>query len=341
LTTLPTVNTLDDVRAILKNLPGPDAEAEGKAAEREPQLTKPAGSLSRLEEISGWLSAWQGQHPPSMDNPQARVFAGNHGVTAQGVSAFPAEVTFQMVANFQHGGAAINQLCKAFGTKLDVVALELDNPTKDFSQEPAMSDAECAAAIRAGMEAVDESADVLCLGEMGIGNTTSAAAIAHALYGETAAFWTGPGTGVEGDALTNKAKVIEKSVALHKTAMTDGLEILRCIGGRELAAIVGAVIGARLKRVPVMLDGYICTAAVAPLMALNETVLDHCMVAHISAEPGHITLIKKLGKMALLDFGMRLGEASGAALAVGILKGAVACHVGMATFAEAGVSDKD
>ncbi len=336
-----TITMLDDVRSILKNLPDASATAAAAAAEREPQLTKPEGSLGRLEEISGWLSAWQGSHPPKLDNPQVRVFAGNHGITAQGVSAFPAEVTFQMVANFEHGGAAINQLSKAFGATLSVVPLELENPTKDFSQEPAMSDAECAAAIQAGMDAVDENADVLCLGEMGIGNTTPAAAIAHALYGETAAFWTGPGTGVQGDALTHKADVIGHSVALHKDAMTDGLEVLRCVGGRELAAIAGAVIAARLKQVPVLLDGYICTAATAPLKAMNAAALDHCRVAHVSAEPGHIKLLEKIEQQGLLDLGMRLGEASGAALALGLLKGAVACHTGMATFAEAGVSEKD
>lgn len=333
-------NSLDDVRALLAKLPGPDLAAKAKADEREPQLTKPGGSLGRLETLSAWLSAWQGRHPPRLENPHCRVFAGNHGVAALGVSAFPAEVTVQMVANFQAGGAAINQLCKAFGTSLNVVALDLDRPTADFTQGPAMSEAEGVAAIRAGMDSVPEGADVLCLGEMGIANTTSASALAMALFGGQATDWTGPGTGVEGAALANKAKVVAAGVARHKDQARDGLDLLCRLGGRELAAIAGAVLAARLKRVPVLLDGFICTAGAATLFAVNAAALDHAQVAHVSAEPAHRALAAKLKQTPLLDLGLRLGEASGAALAVAILKAAVACHTGMATFAQAGVSDK-
>jgi nicotinate-nucleotide--dimethylbenzimidazole phosphoribosyltransferase len=340
-TTLPTIDTLDSVRTILENLPAPDRSAAEKAAAREPQLTKPAGSLGRLEELSAWLCTWQGRHPPRMDNPAACVFAGNHGVTDQGVSAFPAEVTAQMVANFEAGGAAVNQLCRAFGVDLRVEALELERPTRDLSRVPAMDDAECAAAIAFGMNAVNPEADVICLGEMGIGNTTAAAAIGLALFGGDAALWTGPGTGVAGEALAHKTRIVAEAVNLHGNAMTDGLEVLRHVGGRELAAIVGAVIGARLSRVPVLLDGYICTAAAAALAAAAPGSLDHCQVAHVSAEPGHRVLVERIGKVALMDMGMRLGEASGAVLAVGLLKAAVACHTGMATFADAGVSDRE
>jgi nicotinate-nucleotide--dimethylbenzimidazole phosphoribosyltransferase len=338
---LPAVRRLDDIRRLLAALPGPDATAAARAAEREPQLTKPRGSLGRLEELSAWLAAWQGRHPPRMERPRALVFAGNHGVAARGVSAFPAEVTVQMVANFRRGGAAINQICRAFGTELEVHALDLDRPTADFTAAPAMDESECVAAFTAGMAAADAAADVLCLGEMGIANTTAAAAVCHAVYGETAEFWTGPGTGVAGPALANKTVVIAEGVARHRVAMTDGLEVLRCVGGRELAAIAGAVVAARLRRVPVLLDGFVSTAAAAPLAAVAPAALDHCQVAHCSAEPGHRRLADRLGKRPLFDLGMRLGEASGAALAVAVLKGAVACHAGMATFAEAGVSDKD
>ena len=341
MTTPPIIETLDSVRTLLESLPGPDQSATEKAAAREPQLTKPAGSLGRLEELSGWLSAWQGRHPPRMENPTAWVFAGNHGVTAQGVSAFPAEVTAQMVGNFEAGGAAVNQLCRTFGVDLRVEALELDRPTRDFHQAPAMDDTECAAAIAFGMNAVDPDADVVCLGEMGIGNTTAAAAVGLALFGGDAALWTGPGTGVAGEALAHKTRVVAEAVTLHGAAMTDGLEVLRHLGGRELAAIVGAVIGARLSRVPVLLDGFICTAAAATLAAAAPGSLDHCQVAHLSAEPGHRVLAERIGKAPLLDMGMRLGEASGAVLAVGLLKAAVACHTGMATFADAGVTDRE
>lgn len=338
---LPEVKSLDDVRAILAGLPGPDTQARDAAAEREPQLTKPPGALGRLEELAAWYCAWSGEHPPHLKRPRAHVFAGNHGVVAQGVSAYPAAVTAQMVANFMHGGAAINQLCTAMDAGLSVEEMDLDNPTRDFTNAPAMDDADCAEAIAFGMTVVEDDSDVVCLGEMGIGNTTAAAAICHALYGGTAADWTGPGTGVEGAALSNKARVVGDGVARHKTVMTDGLEVLRCLGGREMAAIVGAVIGARLKRVPVLLDGYVSTAAAAPLESMVKGALDHCQIGHVSAEPAHIRLIEALGKKPILDLGMRLGEGTGAMLAVGVLKGAVACHTGMATFAEAGVSDKD
>ncbi len=332
------ISSVSDIEALLSRLPGPDQSAAAAWAARDPQLTKPPGALGRLEELSCWLAAWQGRHPPTLERPRARVFAGNHGVAALGVSAFPAEVTVQMVANFQHGGAAINQLCRCFGTELKVKALDLDRPTADFTQGPAMTEAEFAAAFQAGMDSVPADTDVLAVGEMGIGNTTPAAAIPCALYGGAATEWTGRGTGVDDPGLARKAEVVEAGVRLHRGQSP--LEILRCLGGRELAAMAGAVLAARLKRVPVLLDGYVCTAAAAALEAARPGALDHCQVAHVSVEPGHRRLLERLGKVALLDLGMRLGEASGAALAVGILKGAVACHAGMATFAEAGVSDK-
>jgi nicotinate-nucleotide--dimethylbenzimidazole phosphoribosyltransferase len=329
--------SLDQITALLSDLPERDEHAHAAWAAREPQLTKPAGALGRLEEISGWLSAWQGRHPPRLETPHCVVFAGNHGVAARGVSAFPAEVTAQMVANFQRGGAAINQLCRSFGTELSVVALELDRPTADFTQGPAMSEAEFVAAVNAGMAAVSPGTDLLCIGEMGIANTTAAAAVACALFGGAAEDWTGGGTGVVGEALRAKISVVGEAVALHRGAAP--LDLLRRLGGRELAAMAGAVLAARRQRVPVLLDGYVCTAAAAVLDVARPGALDHCLVAHASAEPGHRRLLERIGQRPLLDFGMRLGEASGAALAVGLVRAAVACHTGMATFGEAGVAD--
>jgi len=332
---------METAREILADLPGPDDAAERTAAAREPRLTKPPGALGRLETLALWLAAWQGRHPPAIHTPRVLVFAGNHGVTAQGVSAYPADVTAQMVGNFQAGGAAVNQLCNAFGAELEVRALALDRPTGDFTKGPAMSDADCAAAMDAGFQAAKAEADVLCLGEMGIGNTSAAAAIAHALYGGRATDWTGPGTGVSGDALTRKAAVVADGVARHRDAMSDGLEVLRHLGGRELAAITGAVIGARLNRIPVLLDGYVSTVAAAVLEAIRPGALDHCQAAHVSAEPGHRLLLERLGRTPLLDLDMRLGEGTGAVLAIGLLKAAAACHAGMATFEDAGISGKD
>jgi len=334
----PVIQSLDDISKALQSLPGGDARAAAKASEREPQLAKPHGSLGRLEEISQWLCHWQGRHPPTMGAPKAQVFAGNHGVVGQGVSAFPAEVTAQMAANFEAGGAAVNQLCQAFGVGFSMDALSLDRPTGDFTQMPAMSEAECVDAFVFGMGTVNDGMDVLCLGEMGIGNTTSASALAMALFGGDAHDWTGAGTGVSGSALENKTNVVAKAVGLHKGP--DPLQVLRCLGGRELAAIAGAVLAARYRRVPVLLDGYVATAAAAPLEAACPGALDHCLVGHVSTEPGHRRLLEKLGLEPLLDLNMRLGEASGAVLAVALLKAAVACHTGMATFDEAAVSDK-
>ena len=332
--------TLEEMRAILRRQPGPDLEAGTAAAAREAQLTKPAGSLGRLEELSHWLATWQGRHPPTVNHPRTAVFAGNHGVAARGVSAYPAAVTVQMVQNFVHGGAAVNQLCKAVDADLRVYELALDEPTDDFTVGPAMTDEACATAMAYGMTAVETGVDLLADGEMGIGNTTSAAALCCALFGGTAAEWVGPGTGVAGETLQRKIAVVAEGVARHRGETSDPLELLRRLGGRELAAIVGAVIAARQGRVPVILDGYAATAAAAVLHAADPRALDHCIVAHRSAEPGHTRLLERLGKPPLLDLGMRLGEASGATLAIVLLKAAVACHTGMATFAEAGVSGK-
>ena len=336
----PHLRSLDDVRALMRALPGPDADAGAACTAREPGLTKPTGSLGRLEELSLWLCSWQGRHPPAANRVRARVFAANHGVAERGVSAYPQDVTAQMVANFEAGGAAINQLCGAFGVELQVQALDLERPTRDFTETPAMDEAECVEALRAGLAAAGPGADLLCLGEMGIANTTAAAALCHGLYGGEAALWAGPGTGLDRGGVAAKAAVVAEAVSFHGAALRDGLEVMRCLGGRELAAIAGAVIGARLSRVPVLLDGYCCTAAAAVLLGLNESALDHCQVGHASAEPGHRLLLEKIGKEPLLDLDMRLGEASGAVLAVAIVRAAAACHAGMATFEDAGVSDK-
>lgn len=330
--------TLDELRALLREMPTADKAAETGAAERNAQLTKPPGALGRLEELAQWYAGWRADARPWIEAPQVIVFAGNHGVAARGVSAFPPEVTVQMVANFQHGGAAINQLASVFGARMDVVALELDRPTADFTQGPAMSETDCVAALRAGWDAVDPAADLLVVGEMGIGNTTSAAAIASRLFGGAAADWTGRGTGVDGDALAAKTQVVADGVTRHRDA-SDGLDVLMRLGGRELAGMAGAMARARSLRIPVILDGFICTAAAACLERTQPGALDHCVAGHLSAEGAHARMLDALDKAPLLQLGLRLGEGSGAALAIGVLKGAVACHSGMATFAEAGVAD--
>ncbi len=331
---------LNEMRALLKKLPNENKEALEKVKNREAELTKPAGSLGKLEEISQWFASWQSECSPKIKRPRVAVFAGNHGVAAQGVSAFPPEVTMQMVANFQAGGAAVNQLCKINDAELRVYEMALDNPTEDFTKLPAMSEDECATAMAYGMMAVEDNIDILCLGEMGIANSTSAAAMSMALYGGDAENWTGPGTGVSGDAFQNKVNVVDAGVKKHIASMNDGLDILRHLGGFELAAITGAVLAARMARIPVILDGYATTVAAAVLTTFDSSALDHCIVGHLSMEPAHIKLLDKLNKKPILEMNMRLGEASGAALALGIVKSAIACHTGMATFADAGVDNE-
>jgi nicotinate-nucleotide--dimethylbenzimidazole phosphoribosyltransferase len=334
--------TFDEMRRILRDLPGPDLEAQTHVVRRQTELTKPPGSLGRLEELAEWLACWQGRAQPRIERPRVAVFAGTHGVARRGVSAYPPEVTQQMVKNFLNGGAAINQLAGAIDADLRIYELDLDHPTEDFTKGPAMSEARVANAMAYGMMAAEPGIDILCLGEMGIANTTAAATLCAALFGGTGEDWAGPGTGVQGPALANKIAVIDEALARHRDAIAarDPLTLLASVGGEELAAIAGAIVAARMGRIPVLLDGYACTAAAAVLFVADRHALDHCKVAHRSAEPGHRRLLDTIGQRPLLDMDMRLGEASGAALAVPILKAAAACHNGMATFAEAGVSGK-
>ncbi len=329
------------IAAAAHSLPICDSASVAAATYHDADLTKPAGALARLEDCIRHLAGWQQRAVPRLDAVAILIFAGNHGVTARGVSAYPAEVTVQMVANFQRGGAAINQLAKLHGATLSVTPLDLDTPTHDFTTAPAMDEAAFLAAMNRGAAAVPAEADLVILGEMGIGNTTAAAAVTAALYGGDAASWVGPGTGVAGSALAAKISAVDAALKLHGDAMRDDpLEALRRVGGRELAALFGALLAARRNRIPVLLDGFVVGAAAAVLAKLTDDGLAHCMAGHVSAEPGHRRLLDALGMQPLLDLGMRLGEGSGAAVALGVLKAAVACHAGMATFSSAGVSNK-
>jgi nicotinate-nucleotide--dimethylbenzimidazole phosphoribosyltransferase len=330
----------DDIRALMARLPGPDRAAAARVRAREAELVKPAGALGRLEEIAEWLAAWQGRSPPSVTRPLVAVFAGAHGVTARGVSAYPTEVNGQMLATFAGGGAAINQICKTFDIGLKVFDLASDRPTPDFCEGPAMSEAECAATMAYGMEAIHGGVDLLVVGEMGIGNTTAAAALAHALFGARPKDWVGRGAGADDAIVARKVEAVAAAAARHGDALADPLEALRRVGGRELAAIAGAILAARIERVPVVVDGFVASAAAAVLHALDASALDHCVAGHRSAEAAHGRLLERLELKPLLDLGMRLGEGSGGALAVALVKAAAACHAGMATFAEAAVSGK-
>jgi nicotinate-nucleotide--dimethylbenzimidazole phosphoribosyltransferase len=331
---------IEEIRMRFASLPARSDAAVAAVRARDAQLTKPPGALGRLEEIVEWLAAWQGVPEPAVARPLVAVYAGNHGVVAQGVSAFPASVTAQMVQNFMTGGAAINQICKAHGIGLKVYELALERPTQDFTQGPAMDEREAAATFAYGFEAIEGGIDLLAPGEMGIGNTTSAAAIYAALYGGPAARWTGRGTGVDDAGLARKNAAIDAALTLHGAHLSDPLEIMRRLGGREIVAIAGAITAARLNRVPVVLDGFVACAAAALLHAITPDAIAHCLCGHVSAEGAHGEALALMGKKPILDLGMRLGEGSGAALAIAIIRTALACHSGMATFESAGVSEK-
>ncbi len=324
--------------AALRDLAQPHAHAAQAARDRQAQLTKPAGSLGRLEEIAIFLAGWQGRERPVLERGRVAIFAGNHGVTVHGVSAFPAAVTAQMVGNFMAGGAAINALASAAGLELKVVALDLDRPTADFTVAPAMSEDDCLAAVSAGAALVEPGLDLLIVGEMGIGNSTAAAALCTRSFGGAAKDWVGPGTGIDSEGVVRKIDVVDRAVAFHGQAPDTPFETLRRLGGREIAAIAGAVVAARRLRVPVVLDGFISCSALAPIAAAHPAIVDHCIAGHRSAEPGHGRLLDRLGLDSLLALDMRLGEGSGAAVAVAVIRSALAAHNGMATFAEAGVS---
>jgi nicotinate-nucleotide--dimethylbenzimidazole phosphoribosyltransferase len=329
----------DDIRALFDNLTQPDHDARARAALRNANLLKPAGSLGELEQIALFLAGWQGVEKPQIIRPVVALFAGNHGVHAQGVSRWPMEITQTMVDVFMQGGGAINQLCALHGLGLKVFDLALDLPVGDFTEGPAMDEKGCAATIAFGMEAIAGGVDLVCLGEMGIGNTTSASAIYAALYGGDVADWVGDGAGADDAQRARKIDAITTGLELHGGSLKDPLEVLRCFGGREIAAMAGTILAARAERIPVVVDGFVASAAAAVVHAIDPAALDHCLFAHISAEQAHGRALERMGKTALLDLGMRLGEGTGAALAAMLVRSAAATHSGMATFADMGLPE--
>ncbi|MEO5808126.1 nicotinate-nucleotide--dimethylbenzimidazole phosphoribosyltransferase [Devosia sp.] len=330
-----------DVLDLLTIMPEGDEAAVAAIRAHDAKLTKPAGSLGQLEKLVEFLGRWQGKAKPTLDNPMVTIFAGNHGVTDQGVSAFPREVTAQMVANFTAGGAAISQICALHEINLRVFELALELPTGDITREAALDDRMCAATIAYGMEAIAGKPDLICIGEMGIGNTTIASAIYAALFGGTGADWVGRGTGVDDAGLARKADAVDRALAFHGDELHHPLAILARVGGREIAAMLGAIIATRQQKVPVIIDGFVATSAAAIAFAVNPAAIDHCIFAHVSAEGGHAKVLQAMGVHGLLNLGMRLGEGSGAALAAVLAKTALHLHNNMATFDGAGVSTSE
>lgn len=330
-----------------------------QARAKQVQLTKPPESLGRLEEIANRVSGIQQTLCPVIATPRIVVFAADHGVCAEGVSPYPQEVTAQMVLNFLRGGAAINALARAGGIKLKVVDVGVATPlppsselisrraapgTRNFCAQAAMTDAEMNAALQAGIELAGDSAtagcDLLGFGEMGIGNTTAASAIAAALTRQPIDAVIGRGTGADDPCMARKRSAIQTALALHADHLESPLGILRCVGGLEIAAMCGFCLGAASRRVPVVMDGFIATAAAALAVELCPAVSGYLFASHRSTEPGHTRLLAILEQQPLLDLGMRLGEGTGAALAMKLIQAAVAAFTQMATFATAGVSNK-
>ena len=330
--------TRDDFDGFLAALPQPDGAAQDAARARQQTLTKPPGSLGELEAIAIFLAGWQG-HDIRANHIQVALFAGNHGVTRQGISPYPPDVTVQMVANFRNGGAAINAIAHTFGLQLSVHPLSLEQPTGDISVEDALREDEVLAALNVGADAVDHGADIVVIGEMGIGNTTIAAALCAAALGGGGLDWAGAGTGLDTAGVQHKAKVIDRALARAGKGLS-AFGMLQKLGGRELCAMVGAACAARAKRIPIVLDGFVACAAMAAVFAQQPKILDHCLAGHRSAERGHTRLLENFDLRPLLDLGMRLGEGSGAALATAVVRAAVATHTKMATFDGAGVSNR-
>lgn len=319
-----------------------DGAARAAAERRQAELTKPAGSLGRLEDIAHRVCAAQGTVTPTVARRAVVVFAADHGVTEEGVSAYPRAVTAQMVANFQAGGAAVCALAKAAGAALHVVDVGVGEAgTANFAREPAMTRARAEAAILGGASVVQAlEADLVGVGEMGIGNSTSAAAIAAVMCGLAPRLVVGRGTGVDDAGLARKVAVVERALALHRPSPDDPVGVLAAVGGLEIAAIAGACLGAAASRRVVLVDGFISTAGACLAAALAPACADYLLAAHRSVEPGHGALLERIGIIPILDLGMRLGEGSGAAVAMPVVVAAVAAFREMATFASARVSGK-
>lgn len=331
------IKSTKEIINILENLPTQNIEIRKQAIAHQNDLLKPKNSLGILEELAVFYCGWRNSIKPKLNSIQTIIFAGNHGICNQSINTFPQEVTFQMVQNFKNGKAAINQLSLEVDANLEVIAIELDNPTNDFTKGPAMSVDDFLKAFNIGFNSVKKDSDVLVLGEMGIGNSTVASAVISGLIGGKTSTWVGKGTSQDNSLVKHKVSVIDKGLNLNKNKSP--LEILRCLGGREQVAICAATIRARLLKIPVMIDGFICSASVLPLFFIKKKSLDHCIFGHCSAERGHKLLLDYIDKKPLLNLNMCLGEGTGATLALNILKSALACHNQMGTFKNSGVSN--
>lgn len=326
----------DDIRALVTRMPMPDGRALHDKRHREMDLAKPIGGLGRIEDLSDWLAAWQGR-VPAVNRPVVAIFAANHGVAARGVTIEPASTTQVMVEAFAAGGAAVNQICAAHDLGLKVFDLALDHPTGDISVEDALDEKSCAATMAYGMECLAGEPDLLCLAEMGIGGSTAASAVLAAVFGGDPAEWVGHGRGLDEAGLTRKKAAVVAALDRNAGHLSDPLEILRRLGGREIAAIAGAILAARHQRVPVILDGFAGAAAAAILYRMDRATLDHCLFAQVAPENAHRRALEAMGKVPLLALGIGMGEGVGAALAAVLVKTSALVHTGMATREQTGL----
>ena len=337
------MTTPNTVRDLLTGMPSADETARTAVALRADSVLRPAGALAALDNVAVWLAGWQRTAKPNVERPAVVVFVGEHGVCEEGVSAYPSEVTAAMDAALRAGVATAAVMAKALGATLEVVDVGVGKPTANFVSQPAMSVARFSDSFDAGSSCVRRlaaaGADILVIGEMGIGNTTAAAAVAATLCGGQVTDWVGIGTGIDDAGVARKRDVVERARerAMLDNAGANPFEVLRQVGGTELVAMCGAVIQARLLSLPVVLDGYVVTAAIAPVEFAIPGALDHVIAGHRSFEPGHGRLLERLGKTPLIDLGLRLGEASGALVALPIISLAAKCVVDVATFAEFGL----
>jgi nicotinate-nucleotide--dimethylbenzimidazole phosphoribosyltransferase len=328
-TTTSGASPLDDFRRLLDALPGGDESAAERVRLLFSKAEKPKKSLGRMEDIAAWLAFWSGR-PPAVNRPLVAIFAGNHGVVRRGVSPRPQDATQRAVELCAAGGAAINQLCLAHDLGLKVFDLALHLPTGDITTQAALDERGCAATMAFGMEAIAGGTDLLCLGDLGVGNSTVAAAMLALLHGGKGKDWVGPGSGADAAMMQRKADAVDAAVALHGAHAGDPFEVLRRVGGREFAAIVGAIIAARMEKIPVILDGYGAIAAASVLKAASPWAVEHCLLASVPTEPGMARAVEKLGIKPLLDLGLAHGEGVGAAMAAGAVKASALLSSGMA-----------
>ncbi|MEP7113622.1 MAG: nicotinate-nucleotide--dimethylbenzimidazole phosphoribosyltransferase [Ilumatobacteraceae bacterium] len=318
----------------MSTLPPGDHAAGDTVRARAADILRPAGALARLDDVAAWVAEWQGTSTPAVRRPAALIFAADHGVAAAGVSKYPVDVTAAMLAAYRAGKSTVSAFAAVAGATVDAIDVGVGRPTGDIRVESAMSRERFDEACAAGRQAVEQlDADLLVLGEMGIGNTTAAAAVVAALAGGDVEAWVGRGTGVDDEGMARKREAVRQAVD-RIAGEPDPLEVLREVGGAELVAMSAAIVAARLRRLPVVIDGYVVTASALPLSLSAPGSIDHCLVGHCSSEPGHRLLLERLGKQPLLDLQMRLGEGSGAMAAVPLVAMACAGITEVPTFGE-------